>query len=80
MPRPKKNPGPHIYWRNGRAYADLRAYSDVGGGREALSEPDSTWGTKDPEIAQALFSARLAELSGTSGGRPTGHCRARASR
>ena len=62
MPRRKKNNGPHIYWRNGRAYADLRSYAEVGGGREALAPPGSTWGTTDPEIAEALFAARLAEL------------------
>jgi len=58
-----------MYWRNGRAYGDFRAYSDVGGGREALAEPGSTWGTKDEEIAQALFSDRLAELQAKRAGR-----------
>lgn len=57
-----KHDGPHIYWRNDRAYADLRAYADVGGTREALAQPGSTWGTTDPQIAEALFVARLAEL------------------
>ena len=62
MARPKKNEGPHIFWRQGRAYADLRSYEDVGGKKEALTTRGSTWGTKDPEIAFELFEARLAEL------------------
>ena len=57
----KSKDGPHICWRHDRAYADLRTYSDVGGGREALSEPGRKWGTMDPDIALALFGARLAE-------------------
>lgn len=60
--RPKKHHGPRIYWRNGRAYADLRAYSDVGGGREALSEPGQTWGTTDEATAEELFARRLEAL------------------
>lgn len=67
--RKKKSTGPHIYWRNGRAYADLRAYEDVGGGREALAPPGASWGTKDPEVAEALFSARLVELQAKRKGR-----------
>jgi hypothetical protein len=80
MGRPKKRLGPHIFWRTGnrttaehypgaRAYADLRAYADVGGGREALAEPDSTWGTADPETALSLFEARVAELKAKRQGR-----------
>jgi integrase len=65
--RPKA--GTRIYWRNGRAYADFRAYSDVGGGREALSEPGQTWGTRDPEVAERLFSNRLTELRERHAGR-----------
>lgn len=65
----RKRKGPRIYWRNGRAYGDFRAYEDVGGGREALSEPGQTWGTDDAEIAEALFSARLAELEKKRRGR-----------
>ena len=62
MGRPKKNEGPHIFWRNDRAYADLRAYQDVGGKKEALAVPGSTWGTTDPDIALVLFEARLTNL------------------
>ena len=60
--RPKKNGGPHIYWRSGRAYADFRAYADVGGDRGALSLPGSSWGVTDLDVAQALFDAQLAEF------------------
>ena len=63
MARPnKKTEGPHIFWRNGRAYADLRAYADVGGKKEALATQGSAWGTKDPDIALVLFEGRLADL------------------
>ena len=76
----KKYPGPHIVWRQGgemsttwsegaRAYGDFRAYEDVGGGRSALSEPGSGRGTTDPEIAEALFTARLLELQEKRRGR-----------
>jgi integrase len=65
--RPKA--GTRIYRRNGRAYGDFRAYADVGGGREALSEPGQTWGTTDPEMAEALFLKRLAELRELQEGR-----------
>ena len=69
MPRKPKNLGSHIYWRNGRAYADLRKYSDVGGDREALAPDGATWGTTDPKIADALFAARLSELEERRRGR-----------
>jgi hypothetical protein len=61
--------GPPIFWRSGRAYADLRAYADVGGGREALCEPDSKWGTTEEAIAEALFAARVTELQERRRGR-----------
>lgn len=62
MPRKRQPASPHIFWRNGRAYADFRSYSDVGGRRAALSEPGSTWGTTDPDVAGELFAAKLEEL------------------
>ncbi|HSH44555.1 MAG TPA: tyrosine-type recombinase/integrase [Longimicrobiales bacterium] len=65
--RPKKHHGPRIYQRNGRYYGDFRAYSDVGGGREALSEPGQKWGTTDADIAAELFAERLEELRKKSG-------------
>jgi integrase len=67
--RKTKHTGPHIFWRNGRAYADLRAYADVGGEREALCEPDSKWGTTDKVIAEALFAARVTALQERRRGR-----------
>lgn len=39
MARLKQIAGPHIFWRKGRAHADLRSYEDVGGKREALAPP-----------------------------------------
>ena len=68
-PKGSRNRGAHIYWRNDRAYGDFREYQKEGGGREALSEPGETWGTTDPDIAQALFSTRLEELKAKRQGR-----------
>lgn len=62
--RKRGRPETKLYWRNGRAYGDFRAYADVGGGREALALPGKSWGTEDPEIADALFAQRLQELEG----------------
>lgn len=82
MPRPTKDP--RILWRDSdgkmhdasgpgrRAFADFRAYADVGGGREALSEPGHKWGTTDQEIARRLFSERLQELQELRQGRVLG--------
>ena len=67
--KPTKNIGPHVFWRNGRAYGDFREYVDMGGSREALALAGSTWGTKDPETADALFIERLAELQEKRRGR-----------
>lgn len=61
--RTRRDNGPRMYWRNGRAYGDFRSYSDVGGEREALALPGAKWGTTDPEVAEALFAARLGELN-----------------
>ena len=69
MSRPRKQHETRLYWRNGRAYGDFRAYDKVGGKREALAEKGATWGTKDPEIAEALFAARLRELQERRKGR-----------
>ena len=55
----KKNIGPHRFLRGNRWYADFRG---VGGRREPLAEPGSTWGTKDEEIAEVIFLKRLTEL------------------
>ena len=41
----------------------------MGGGREALAEPGTTWGTTDPKIALELFEARQAELKEKRRGR-----------
>jgi integrase len=80
MAKKAKVPSPSIYWRLGnkvlgswtdgaRAYGDFRAYSDVGGGREALPDNGGTWGTTDPEIAEIQFARRLTELQEKRRGR-----------
>ena len=62
-----------IYWRERggtrRAYADLRDYADVGGGREALIARGEKLGTTDATTAQVLLARRLEELDGARRGR-----------
>src|SRR4051812_18290746 len=62
-----------IYWRERggtkRAYADLRDYTDVGGGREALIAPNEKVATADEATAQVLLGRRLQELDGVRRGR-----------
>lgn len=82
MGRPTQEP--RILWRDSsgkaydrpakgrRAFADFRTYADVGGTREALSEPGQAWGTEDPEIARRLFTQRLEELQELRRGRVLG--------
>ncbi len=62
-----------IYWRERggtrRAYADLRDYADVGGGREALVSEGENLATADETTAQVLLARRLEQLDGTRRGR-----------
>ncbi len=71
MGRPKKNP--RIYWRERggtrRAYADLRDYADVGGGREALVPSGEKLATTDATTAQVLLARRLEQLDAARRGR-----------
>lgn len=66
-------PKPHIYWRDRggvqRAYADLRAYTDVGGRREALVAPGEKLATADAATAQTLLARRIEELEALRRGR-----------
>jgi integrase len=62
-----------IYWRERggtkRAYADLRDYADVGGGREALIAKDEKLATADEATAQLLLARRIEDLDGIRRGR-----------
>ncbi len=62
-----------IYWRErggrSRAYADLRDYADVGGGREALVAADERLATADETTAQVLLARRLEQLDAARRGR-----------
>src|SRR5574341_2513892 len=62
-----------IYWRERggtrRAYADLRDYADVGGGREALVAPGEKVATADETTAHVLLARRLEQLDATRRGR-----------
>lgn len=57
----KKSAAP-IYWRNGRAYLDARAYAYVGGGQERLVPAGERVPTRDPIIARELAARRIKEL------------------
>ena len=59
MPRKRKS---RIYWRNGRAWADLRDFADVGGKREALKPEGESQATTDADEAAKLLADRLEEL------------------
>ena len=62
-----------IYWRQQggvrRAYADLRAYADVGGKQEALRAPGEKRATTDAAIAQTLLARRIQDLEARRRGR-----------
>ena len=62
-----------IYWRERggtrRAYADVRDYADVGGGREALVAEGEKLATADETTAQVLLARRLEQLDGIRRGR-----------
>ena len=62
-----------IYWRERggtrRAYADLRDYADVGGGREALVAEAEKLATADDTTAQVLLARWLKQLDGARRGR-----------
>src|SRR2546428_2827229 len=62
-----------ICWRErggrSRAYADLRDYADVGGGREALVAADERLATADETTAQVLLARRLERLDAARRGR-----------
>src|SRR6266545_20138 len=70
MGRPKSSQS--IYWRERggtrRAYADLRDYADVGGGREALVAPGEKVATADETTAHVLLARRLEQLDATRRG------------
>lgn len=63
MPRRRKS---RIYWRNGRAYADLRDFADLpevgDSGREPLVAPGEKYATKDADVAAELLARRLKKL------------------
>jgi len=69
----KQSKKSRIYWRERggtrRAYADLRDYADVGGGREAIVAPGEKLATPDETTAQVLLARRLEQLDATRRGR-----------
>ncbi len=62
-----------IYWRKWggarRAWADLRAYADVGGKREPLASSGEKFATTDSATAQVLLARRIEQLEALRRGR-----------
>jgi integrase len=58
-PRKRKS---RIYWRAARAWGDFRDYADAGGRREPLIATGEKLATEDPDVADGLVVARLAQL------------------
>lgn len=58
-----------LYWKDGRCWADFRDYADVGGRREALVAPGTTFATQDQDLARVLLARRLEALDGKRRGR-----------
>lgn len=57
-----QEPHARLYWKNGRAYIDARAWAAWGGKLEALVAPGERGATKDPVQAAILFAQRLTQL------------------
>ena len=51
-----------LYEKRGRFYADLRDFSEVGGGLEAMKPEESRYATDDRDEATKLLAARTKEL------------------
>ena len=51
-----------LFVRGNRWWADLRAFSDVGGRREPLVASGETLATTDREVAEVLLGDRIREL------------------
>ena len=51
-----------LFVRGNRWWADLRAFSDVGGKREPLIAPSESLATTDREVAEVLLGDRIREL------------------
>lgn len=61
-----------IFWRNGRAYGEFRAWSRWGGGREPLVANGEKFATNHQNTAAILFAQRLQELRLLRGLHPKG--------
>ena len=57
-----------LYRKRARYYADLRDYSDVGGGLEAMKPDGSIYATEDRDVASRLLARRLTQLEAIRAG------------
>ncbi|HEU4882431.1 MAG TPA: hypothetical protein VFT45_09310, partial [Longimicrobium sp.] len=67
-----QEPHARLYWKDGRAYIDARAWAKWGGRLEALVQPGERGATRDPVQAALLFAQRLTELRDLRAKHPDG--------
>jgi integrase len=65
----KRQQRTQLYQRNGRWYADLRAFVDVGGKQEAMMPKGEKRATTDPSTALVLMAERVTQLEAARKGR-----------
>lgn len=62
MPRVATEPHARLYWKDGRAYIDARAWAAWGGKMEALVVPGERGATRDSVQGAILYAQRLTQL------------------
>lgn len=67
-----QEPHARLYWKDGRAYIDARAWAAWGGRLEALVVPGERGATKDAVQGAILFAQRLAQLRAFRAEHPAG--------
>ncbi len=71
-PDAAQEPHARLYWKDGRAYIDARAWASWGGKLEALVVPGERGATKDAVQGAILFARRLAQLRAFRAEHPDG--------
>jgi integrase len=67
-----QEPHARLYWKDGRAYIDARAWAAWGGKMEALVAPGERGATKDAVQGAILFAQRLSQLRALRAEHPDG--------
>jgi integrase len=71
-PDAAQEPRARLYWKDGRAYIDARAWATWGGKLEALVVPGERGATRDAVQGAILFAQRLAQLRALCAAHPAG--------